>query len=242
MCTRCNQAESSKLDQLSKWKGLKIKEINLYWKSRDGIFNWVKDRFHWVEIIFNQNNSLNKSDIFVEPDSELDGPYTLHVQSEIAINDINIWLKDVVKLPQYIPNFVSNGFVDMDSITNIEEKDLKRIGIESFMHCRHIMRHHHRYPRSINQEMIYNKKIINTKHSASSLELELKDRRYQVVLKYIYRTSKTENDENVVNLPIDIMQCIESFVGGNFYTLSVEAQGFSGQFTIVNYLAETEQK
>ncbi len=54
--------------------------------------------------------------------------------------DVAIWLKHTVKLPQYIHNFTSNGFEELDVMEDIKDDDLKAIGIELLGHRMKIMK------------------------------------------------------------------------------------------------------
>ena len=44
------------------------------------------------------------------------------------------WLKEVVKLPQYIPLFNENGLEDLETVKHLTQKELEIIGVDKFGH------------------------------------------------------------------------------------------------------------
>eukprot|EP01084_Bolivina_argentea_P007475 14013_1 len=57
-------------------------------------------------------------------------------QNEMSIEK---WLTDVVRLPEYISNFVDNGF-DMEILNDTTKEDLKEIGIKKLGHIKKILK------------------------------------------------------------------------------------------------------
>eukprot|EP01084_Bolivina_argentea_P166163 288556_1 len=219
MCTPCNQTLSSKLTLLSKWKGLQIKEVKLHWSHRDRIFNWFGDRFHWVEITFITNNVIKKCDIFVAPDSELDGPYTLHVIPSILSNDNKI-KNNKCRFCDFIKCRTCNVCLNTYPYATYKEVKCKICCIQNELNLNVLNR-------------IYNKKIIDVKYNDTEeclLKLELKDKKCKILLKWMYKNNKIQQ---LTDLPQDIIKCIDAFIGGEFYTLCVYAQCFRAEFTIV---------
>ena len=54
---------------------------------------------------------------------------------------IQQWLRDIVKLPEYIPNFIDNGFRNMDVVRECTDEILKQIGIKAVGHRLEILMH-----------------------------------------------------------------------------------------------------
>ena len=55
-------------------------------------------------------------------------------------NEVAVWLKEVVGLPQYIPIFASDGYDDLFTIKEtLTEDDLKEMGITMRGHRKKIM-------------------------------------------------------------------------------------------------------
>ena len=59
-------------------------------------------------------------------------------QSYISIEQ---WLRDIVKLPEYIPNFIDNGFRNMNVVRECTDEILQDIGIKAVGHRMEILLH-----------------------------------------------------------------------------------------------------
>ena len=59
---------------------------------------------------------------------------------DMSDNAVAIWVRDKVKLPQYVDNFISNGFDGLDVIMEIEIDELKEIGINLLGHRKRFMK------------------------------------------------------------------------------------------------------
>eukprot|EP01084_Bolivina_argentea_P133447 235512_1 len=55
-------------------------------------------------------------------------------------NAVNVWLRDVVKLPEYIDLFMQNGMDDMTVIEDITMNELNQIGIDKLGHKMRILK------------------------------------------------------------------------------------------------------
>eukprot|EP01084_Bolivina_argentea_P306450 529561_1 len=54
---------------------------------------------------------------------------------------VRIWLRDKIKLPQYFNLFVENGYDDLDIIADMNQDDLREIGINRIGHRKKILKY-----------------------------------------------------------------------------------------------------
>ena len=59
-------------------------------------------------------------------------------QSDISVEQ---WLRDIVKLPEYIPNFIDNGFRNIGVVRECTNEILQQIGIKANGHRLEILMH-----------------------------------------------------------------------------------------------------
>ena len=60
---------------------------------------------------------------------------------EQSDKSIGHWLRDIVKLPEYIPNFIDNGFRNMDVVRECNDEILQEIGIKAVGHRMEMLTH-----------------------------------------------------------------------------------------------------
>ena len=89
------------------------------------------------------HSNYDKREERKDSDETSDGSQTIPIQTIINNDEqqrLYEWLDDKVKLPQYYHTFINNGFDDLQSIMDINDDELKQIGIFKMGHRKKIIK------------------------------------------------------------------------------------------------------